>query len=66
METHIWIHSNLEESKYIYNRTYKRFEEKSGENWAPINSQIKKNISEPTGFALLNNESDTYSSVISF
>jgi len=57
---------SLAESKYIYNKTYKRFEEKNGENWAPINSQIKKNISEPTGFALLNNESDIFSSVITF
>ena len=58
---------NLVDTDYIYNKTFKRFEQKVGENWSVINtSQLKKIISEPTGFALLNNETDIYSSVISF
>lgn len=57
----------LVDTKIIYNKTFKRFEEKVGENWVTIDSSIlKKIISEPTGFSLLNNETDIYSSIISF
>lgn len=58
---------NLVDTDYIYNKTFKRFEQKVGENWSVIEpNQLKKIISEPTGFALLNNETDIYSSIISF
>ena len=57
---------NLVDTKYVYNKTFKRFEQKIGENWQINNDNLKKIISEPTGFALLNNESDVYSSVITF
>ena len=57
---------NLIDTKFIYNKTFKRFEEKNGENWVVNNTALKKIISEPTGFSLLNNETDVYSSIISF
>jgi hypothetical protein len=57
---------NLVDTKYIYNKTFKRFEEKTGENWSTNVANLKKIISEPTGFSLLNNETDIYSSIISF
>jgi GR25 family glycosyltransferase involved in LPS biosynthesis len=57
---------NLVDTKYIYNKTFKRFEEKNGENWLTNQVALKKVISEPTGFAILNGETDIYSSIISF
>ena len=57
---------NVIDTKFIYNRTFKRFEEKNGENWIINETQLKKIILEPTGFAISNSETDIYSSNISF
>ena len=57
---------NLIDTKFIYNKTFKKFEEKNGENWIANSNALKKIISEPTGFSLLNGETDIYSSIISF
>ena len=57
---------NVIDTNFIYNKTFKRFEQKNGENWIVNESQLKKIILEPTGFSLLNNETDIYSSNMSF
>lgn len=57
---------NLIDTKFIYNKTFKRFEQKVSDEWIINNDIIKKIISEPTGFAILNGEADIYSSIISF
>ena len=56
----------LVDTKFIYNKTFKRFEQKNSDNWIVNNEIIKKIILEPTGFAVLNGETDIYSSIINF
>jgi hypothetical protein len=56
----------LIDTKFIYNKTFKRFEQKNSDSWVVNNEIIKKIILEPTGFAVLNGETDIYSSIINF
>ena len=57
---------NLIDTKFIYNKTFKRFEQKVSDSWIINNDVIKKIILEPTGFSVINGETDIYSSVINF
>lgn len=57
---------NLIDTKFIYNKTFKRFEQKNADNWVINTEVIKKIILEPTGFSVINGENDIYSSIINF